>query len=101
MSGNGHLHLMVGLLRVVSENPDFQAKHGGGWRREGKAERAGRPVSYRCRAPLKKSLTQETDGRTDAKQQPQVAPIISPMPNYSRGSEGGRKEISRPRRGKA
>ena len=23
------------------------------------------------------------------------------MPNYSRGSEGGRKEISRPRRGKA
>ena len=54
-------------------------------------------MSYRFRAPLKKSLTLEAAERQSerAKEQPQVAPIISPMPKRTRGRERPGREGSR------
>ena len=48
-------------------------------------------MSYRFRAPLKKSLTLEAAERQSerAKEQPQVAPIISPMPKRTRPRREG------------
>ena len=56
-------------------------------------------MSYRFRAPLKKSLTLEAAERQSerAKEQPQVAPIISPMPKRTRPRREGGRRMSRSR----